>query len=115
MKITAITGKRAGLKQSYQGKGIKPNTRYRISYMIKLDNVKPLRKGGGVFFNVVDCGNNFFPRKNWLSGTQDWTGMYFEFKTKDKPIRDHAGFEIKMLYCTGTAWVDNISVEEITE
>ena len=115
MKITALTGKGVSLQQYYRMNGVKPNTRYRVSFMIKLDNVKPIRKSGGVFFNVVDCGNNFFPRKNRLSGTQDWTCMNFEFKTKDKPIRQHARLEIKLLGCTGTVWVDNISVEEITE
>ncbi len=115
MKITALNGKGADVQQYYWYKTIKPNTKYKISYMIKLDNVKPVSRGGGIFFNVVDSGNNFFPQRNWLSGTQDWACMSFDFKTKDKPIHKHARFEIKMLNCTGTAWVDNISIEEVIE
>ena len=83
--------------------------------MLKMDNVKPLKPGGGVTLNLVDCQNNFFPKSPWPAGTADWTRMSFDFKTAKKPPRKNSGVEIKMLSCTGTVWVDNVSVEEITE
>ena len=83
--------------------------------MLKMDNVKPVRRGGGVTLNLVDCRNNFFPSRSWPAGTQDWTCMSFDFKTADKPLRKDGVVEIKMFSCTGTIWVDNVSVEEITE
>ena len=115
MKLASDSGKNLSLFQHFAEGGLKPNTKYRISCMLKLDNVKPVKRGGGVVLNLVDCRNNFFPRHAWPAGTQDWTRMSFDFKTADKPLRGKGVIEIKMLFCTGTAWVDNVSVEEIAE
>ena len=115
MKLVSDSGKNLSLFQHFTEGGLKPNKKYRISCMLKLDDVKPVKRGGGVVLNLVDCRNNFFPRHTWPAGTQDWTRMSFDFKTADKPFRGNGVVEIKMLFCTGTAWVDNVSVEEIAE
>ena len=117
MKLTSTSGKTLTLSQysSVTKRSLKPNTKYRISYMLKMENVKPVRRGGGIALNLVDWQNNFFPKRSWPAGTQDWTRMSFDFKTADRPLRKDGVVEIKMIGCTGTAWVDNISVEEITE
>ena len=115
MKLTSDSGKMLSLSQRFTERNLKRNTKYRISFMLKMDHVKPVKPGGGVALNLVDCRNNFFPTGSWSAGTSDWTRMSFDFKTADKPLRNDGSVEIKLLSCTGTVWVDNISVEEIAE
>lgn len=116
MRLTSVDpNKRLALSHHFVGKKLKRNTKYRISYMLKMDNVKPARSRSGVALNLVDCQNNFFPRGSWFAGTSDWNRISFVYKTKDKPLRKSCVVEIQMYQCTGTIWVDDISVEEITE
>ena len=115
MKLVSNSDRPRSLSHHFTERSLKPNTKYRISYMLKMDNVKPLKRGGGVALNLVDCQNNFFPRGSWSAGTADWTRISFVYKTKDKPLRKDCVVEIKMIHCTGTIWVDDVSVEEIAE
>ena len=60
---------------------LKPATRYRLSFFVKLQDVKPLKAGGGVCANLYDDANRWFPAHNWLTGTMDWTFQSYEFTT----------------------------------
>ncbi len=93
---------------------LKPVTRYRLSAMVKLDKVTALAKKGGFGFQFYDDSNHFYPSRNMLTGSCDWQGVSFEFVTslqveKAKKVTLRAW----LLLCSGTAWVDNISLEEI--
>ena len=68
------------------GDRLKPATRYRLSYFVKLDNVVTTKRRGGVTVAIL-YGNgktDLFP-KTRLSGTIPWCRQSFEFTTPDSP------------------------------
>ena len=112
MKI--VSGNKEGNFVNITLPPLKPVTRYRLSAMVKLDKVTALTRKGGFGFQLSTDTNNFFPKNNMLTGSGDWQGVSFEFVTslqveKAKKITLRAW----LLQCSGTAWVDNISFEEI--
>ena len=112
MKI--VSGNKEGNFLNLTLPKLKPATRYRLSAMVKLQNVTALAAKGGFGFQLADDGNHFYPQRNMLTGSGDWQGVSFEFVTslqveKAKKIT----LRIWLLRCSGTAWVDNLSLEEI--
>ncbi|MBR2373350.1 MAG: DUF4838 domain-containing protein [Lentisphaeria bacterium] len=118
LKLT-ITTPRGGGATNYLYKklcNLKPSTRYRISYYVKLENVVPTKRGGGAALNLWDDANRWFPNHNFLIGTTPWTWQSFEFTTGPK-----TGLQPKiipymralLLNATGTAWFDDIRLEEL--
>ena len=112
MKI--VSGNKSGNFINMTLPKLKPATRYRLSAMVKLENVTALSKKGGFGFQLCTDTNNFYPKRNMLTGSCDWQGVSFEFVTslqveKAKKIT----LRTWLLLCSGTAWVDNISLEEI--
>jgi hypothetical protein len=112
MKI--VSGNKSGNFINMTLPKLKPATRYRLSAMVKLENVTALSKKGGFGFQLSTDTNNFYPKRNMLTGSCDWQGVSFEFVTslqveKAKKIT----LRTWLLLCSGTAWVDNISLEEI--
>ena len=93
---------------------LKPATRYRLSAMVKMDKVTALDAKGGFGFQLFIEKNNFFPRRNMLTGTSGWQGVSFEFATSlQAGDAKKATLRTWLLRSTGTVWVDNISLEEI--
>lgn len=94
---------------------MKPNTRYRLSYFIRLGNVVPIRPIGGVTVAVKDVKTTLYPERR-MHGTTPWLGCSFEFKTPDelpddkppliRPVFSHA---------YGTIWIDDIRLDELPE
>ena len=112
--IKIVSGNKSGNFINMTLPKLKPATRYRLSAMVKLENVTALSKKGGFGFQLADDGNHFYPQRNMLTGGCDWQGVSFEFVTslqveKAKKIT----LRTWLLLCSGTAWVDNISLEEI--
>jgi hypothetical protein len=94
---------------------LKPNTRYRISYFIKLDSVVPFDKNGGAVINVVDDKNRWFPSRP-IVGTRPWFKQSFEFKSGAKtnvPPRPCSYIRLYLINASGTVWFDNIKLEEV--
>ena len=96
---------------------LKPGTRYRLSFFVKLDNVSPLKRGGGVIANVWDEKNLWFPSAadgGPLTGTTGWIAQSYEFtsgpKTNDG-CKSYMGFLIWQ--ATGTIWIDDVRLEEL--
>jgi hypothetical protein len=90
--------------------------RYKLSYMVRLKDVKPLKRGGGVVVNLWDDANRWFPSSNRLTGTMDWTRQTFEFtaaKNTNQGKRP-ATLRLRFVNAIGTAWFDDVSIEEIT-
>ena len=115
MKLVC-TNHKAGrsIGQYITGK-LKSNTKYRISFKVKLENVVQMSKSASGFcVNIWDDANRWFPRGRWLAGTMDWTYMSFIHKTSAKAGNAKTSYiHARLMNCTGTAWVDDISIEEI--
>ena len=91
---------------------LKPNTKYRISYFVKYTKLFPLPgHRGGLALNFVDRRNHFLPSSR-LFGNSPWTYQSFEVKTGKQEIKK-ASISAIMIACKGTAWFDNIMVEEM--
>ena len=106
------------------GKGVpalKPNTRYRLSYFIKTENVEPRKMSwggsGGVSVNIWDDHNAWYPSRNFFTGTMGWIFQSFEFtsgpNTNDEKNRSY--LLLHLLEATGTVWFDDVRLEEIDE
>ena len=90
--------------------GIKPNTKYRMTAYLKIDNKKP-GSAGGVFFMFNDGVNQGLPKAGSIKESMPWTAFTFEVTTRpeigDKPyIRVISTIE-------GTAWLDGVMLQEI--
>jgi hypothetical protein len=97
------------------GARLEPNTRYRISFFFKLDDVRP--NGGrksGVFFQCYDTKTwHWFPRIQQY-GSVDWYYEEFEFTTlPDLNPGKNQHFEVLMRNVTGRIWIDDIRVEKL--
>ena len=110
---TNFKGTRA-INQAVTGK-LKPNTKYRISFKVKLENVVQMSKSASGFcVNMWDDANRWFPKGRWLAGTMDWTYMSFIHTTSAKVHESKLSYiNARLMNCTGTAWVDDLSIEEI--
>jgi len=97
---------------------IKPNTRYRLTYFVKTENVEPRAMyggGGGVAVNINDDRNRWFPSGNMFAGTMDWIFQRFEFTSGPDVEKHRSYFWLHRLYASGTAWFDDVRLEEIDE
>ena len=91
---------------------IKPDTKYRISYFARLENVVPLDSRGGVCVNIWNTKNYWFPQ-NKLVGTLPWLKQSFEFTSAPGTKPEQTYIKPVMYQCTGTVWFDGITLEEI--
>ena len=57
--------------------------------------------------------NRWFPPQNLLKGSCDWQRMSFEFDGRDLPQGKNAIFNLRIINATGTAWFDDVKIEEI--
>lgn len=99
------------------GAKLEPNTRYRISFFFKLEDVQP--NGGrkpGVFFQCYDTKTwHWFPRIQQY-GSVDWYYEEFEFTTlPDLDSGKNQHFEVLMRNVTGRIWIDDIRVEKLPQ
>ena len=112
MKI--VSDKRgAGIAYWTLNKKLKPFKRYRLSCVVKLENIKINNRFGGVVLNLADPVNRWFPSQNLLKGSCDWQRMSFEFDGRDLPQGKNAIFNLRIMNATGTAWFDDVKIEEI--
>ena len=97
---------------------LKPNTRYRLTYFVKTQDVEPRMMyggGGGIAINIWDDHNRWFPSKNMFTGTMDWIFQKFEFTTGPDVAKHRPYIRMHRLHATGTAWFDDLRLEEIDE
>ena len=106
------------------GRFMKPDTRYRLTFYIKTQDIQSLTTwGGGVYF-LLDCGMKprkviYFPTNNGkFIGTMPWTRQSFEFTTPREFGRDgrtYLGFSRISRYNgkKGIAWIDNVEMFEL--
>ena len=88
-----------------------PDTAYKVSCMVKTENVVPTHNntGGGAQISIEGTSE----RSNFVTGTQDWTELTLYFNSKNRTTVN-IGFRLGGYddTCTGTAWFDNIKVEK---
>jgi len=102
----------------YFSSELKMDTKYRVSFFVKMDSVKSKSAFGGIFAEVWD-GHTwiYLPhlKDRSLFGTRDWSHVSYEFKTSQKRTEKlKPFFHFLMNDVTGTAWFDGVRIEEVT-
>jgi hypothetical protein len=98
---------------------LKPDTLYRVSYFIKLDDVFKLKdwKGpvGGATVEFHDGSRSErHPYPYYEDGTFDWLHRSFTVKTPPKDKMTETPYVMpRLLHCSGTAFFDGIQIEEV--
>ncbi len=93
---------------------LKPSTRYELSFYLRTADITPLRPNGGAVVNIWDDNNRWFPQ-NWITGTQPWRRMRFEFTSGPQTNigKSKAYIACCLYFATGKAWFDRIEMREI--
>ncbi len=93
---------------------LKPDTKYRVSFFVRLENIQKKGRFSGVMLNIMDDKNLWFPTTA-LMGTIPWTYQEGVFtsgpNTNDAKHRSY--LLLYLMGASGTAWFDNIKLEEI--
>ena len=98
----------------YKEVKVKPNTPYKISCMVKTENVicEKNDKDGGVVIGLLDTTEYSAP----ITGTNDWQKIEYMFETKE---RDNVNISFRLggnqNACTGTVWFSDFKLEEGTQ
>jgi len=95
---------------------LKPDTRYRISYFLKLEDVKKFGDPHtGVHMAFLDgMTETRFPSGSALDGTIDWIHQSFEVKTCGDVEKLKKGLVcLRLMDASGTAWLDDVQITEI--
>ncbi|MDR0932292.1 MAG: DUF4838 domain-containing protein [Victivallales bacterium] len=95
---------------------MKPNTLYEVSFFVRCENVTPRTEHAGVFINIWDDKNLWFPM-NPIIGSTPWIYQSFEFTSGPKTnVAPHQSFiKCALIGADGVAWFDHISLVEKTQ
>ena len=102
---------------------LKPKTKYRLSYFLKMMDVKPLQKSGGVG-PILLCDRKdkkgkgvswVFPSSyRFLSGTCDWIYQSFDFETDENwDPETKTTLYLRLRLASGTVCYDAVRVESL--
>ena len=96
---------------------MKQGKRYRISYFVKGENLKPYQRRGGaqavVWFNEAADKAKVVPNVG-LEGTFDWVHQSMEgYVPKNLPCEFKPEIDLRVFSATGTAHFDGLIVEEL--
>lgn len=101
-------------------RGLKPNTRYRFSYYLRMENVKPKNKNTKGFFAGIRLGGTsrrrqFIPLpEQAMQGSIGWTRLETVFETgPDVGKRWNPWMEFYLNNCSGKVWIDHVRLVEI--
>lgn len=108
---------RAHALQFLEGRrALKPSTRYRLSYFVKLDNVVPLAGRGGVAAAVFEGNGSwrFLPERK-LRGTIPWIRQVFVFETGPEigVQKERPHLRLAISAACGEARFDGVNLEEL--
>ena len=98
---------------------MKPNTRYRFSYFLKCEDLKPVSRGGGATVSIFDVvnGTHYVPDIYYPKGTTDWMYFDYEFTTGDKvddpATKKTAYITLRIRNAAGAAYFDDVRLEEV--
>ena len=113
VELVAKKGKMgANVNASLKGR-LKPSTRYRLSFFLKLDGVVPLDAAGGTLVQVFDNRWNCFPSVGRDYGSTDWMYREFEFETApDVGAKGDPYISLFIAHASGRALFDDVRLEE---
>lgn len=105
------------IHRDLQAGSLKPETRYRVSFFAKLDNVVPKKRwGSGIYLWADDAGGEHADSGNpeYLSGTTPWIHTSFVFTTGKTPGRSRRPF---VRFCAaavaGRCTIKDVLLEEL--
>ena len=94
----------------YQTIAVTPNTPYKVTCMVKTQDVKPQKEisVGGAHISIADT----VEKSKSITGTNDWQKLEFIFNSKNRTSVD-IGFRLGGYDddCTGTAWFSDFTIE----
>ena len=93
---------------------LKPNTKYRISYFIKCDNLDKYLMNGGLYIQWWDSRYRWVPMTVPLAGNTGWMHQCYEMSTPEKfdDSKPHS-VQIFITGCVGSAYIDDLLIEEL--
>ena len=98
---------------------VKPNTRYRVSYFVKVEALESDRGWGGACAEYEEYAPKYaavrVPAENPLKGTHDWIAQSGTFVTG--PLggakEGRSSLWLRVIHSKGTAWFDGVRLEEL--
>ncbi|MBQ7695059.1 MAG: DUF4838 domain-containing protein [Lentisphaeria bacterium] len=100
--------------------GLKPNTKYRFSYFVRLENVKPAGKKAAGFSAFLRMGGSgernqsISLPEHAMSGTTDWIRIAKEFTTvPDVGSKYRPWVQFSVNGTSGKVWIDHVRLEEV--
>lgn len=112
MKLISAAGDKT-VRTEQRVIGMKPNIRYSLSAYVKLADVKPADKHGGVYI-TVHGGGRFQTPDLALNGTAEWTKLVKVFTTAADLNPEKCYIYLCLYNATGEAWFSNIRLEELS-
>ncbi|MBN1671631.1 MAG: sigma-70 family RNA polymerase sigma factor [Kiritimatiellae bacterium] len=109
------------VKALQQLAGLKPNTRYRLRFAVKTENIVPDK--GNRYYDWGACGANVtvsagkgvkvsFPRRASYVGSKRWTPQGFVFESGEL-AGERPSLSLGIYHASGTAWFDEVALEEV--
>ena len=97
----------------YKKVKVEKNTPYKVTCMVKTENVIPENEISGVGAQISIIGTT--EKSIAITGTQEWQKIEMIFNSKDREEVD-IGFRLGgyLGECTGTAWFSDFTFEEVT-
>lgn len=97
----------------YKKLKVHKNTPYKVTCMVKTENIIPEKELSGVGAQISVIGTT--EKSVAISGTQDWQKIEMIFNSKNREEVD-IGFRLGgyLGKCTGTAWFSDFTIEEGT-
>ena len=101
-----------GRMSAGQAVKLEPDTKYRLSYFIRTENLQsPI--GAGAFLYFTKTNGRAYPGTR-LTGTHPWHKLTFEFTTPPDTGKDFTPrLGLWIWNAAGEAWFDNIHIEKI--
>lgn len=105
------SGKTTSVRQSLPD--LKPNTKYKVTFFMKMENIVPTAKPAGARLNICSDRNHWAPAK-FLVGTQPWTQYEAEFTSgagTNGKVKSY--ILLYLMNASGKVWFDDIRVTEV--
>lgn len=119
LKITAPdksevpAGKYRGYSLGVRLVNIKPNTKYRLTYYIKVKGMTALQRSGGAGVQIWNTNRNFWFPQPRLTGTTPWIKQSFVFTSVPETDPKNSYLHCHIMNAYGEVWFDGITLEEI--
>lgn len=94
---------------------LKPNTKYKVSFFMKLENVERKEKTSGATLNIYSDRNHWCPAK-FQVGTQPWTQYEAEFTSgpnTNTNAKKPAYMLLYLMNASGKVWFDDVRLVEV--